>query len=73
MILRGDDKTSNMLLSQNQNSKKAKLADAPHLENALYRWICTHSNRGVVNNSKIIYMEGKRLKDAVDALLSHDN
>lgn len=72
-LLRDVHKISNIPIHQNLNNKKARSAAAPKLEDALYKWICTHSNRGVIINSEIICIEAGRLMSEVNKLLPPTN
>lgn len=68
-IFRDSEKLKSMPISQNLNMKKARTAVAPRLEDALYRWMCTQNNNGILLNGDIIKMYGKQLLEKTNEVL----
>lgn len=49
---------------------KSRHAGAPLLEDDLHKWSWNHSISGVIISTEIIHLEGERLRDAANTLLS---
>ena len=62
-LLKNSDKIRSMSVTQNDAFRKSRRAAAPRLEDALYKWICAQSNRGVLLNADIVKMQGRKLMD----------
>lgn len=71
-ILRDAGQIGSLPVSQNLNNKKKRTAAAPRLEDALFTWVCTQNNRGVMVNSELIRMEATRMMNEANKLLGAD-
>lgn len=52
---------------------RAKSAAAPRLELALYKWICSVGNDGVLLNADIVKIKGQKFLETGNKMLSDDN
>lgn len=68
-LLKNAEKIRSMSDTHNTSVKKKRRAAAPRLEDALYKWMCTQSSRGIMINADLVKMEGRKLMNAANELL----
>lgn len=62
-----------MPLTQNIQIKKTQSALALRLEDAMFRWICTQNNNGVMLNGDLVMMQAKKPSVETNKLLKTGN